>query len=346
MRLQYPRRLAPPGRTPLLTACVFSILAVVQLGTLRQLHYSKAWFSSVTVAEARSPRDPMSLGGLRWDVDLYASAPSLSPLRQLVRERCPGLGAVATARCLADLFAARFAHDPPRREFFDSTYAPAQDLAAHLAGEPGHCVTRSGLLAATLLAAGFPARVVQLVAAHTAGGHNVAEVWDPVEGWVVVDPTYGMLLDGGRDQVSAAAALSAPVAAHWHVDPSIRPVPHTRRNEGQAIYANGGHLLGGNVVYPDPWLYTRVGSKRAPYPFQGRFVIAGPRSLALGIGQPLLHGGIALCLLSLLGTLLSLALRPVTARTSPFAERAERATFEERSGAMDPTAMARRSRSA
>jgi hypothetical protein len=296
---------------------LLATLVLAQLVALRSLHYSKAWFTSVSLAEARAPRDPLRLGGLRWDVAPYVNAPSLAPMRALVRARCPGLTAVGTASCLSDLFAERFPHAPPRREFFEAGYSPASDLAAHLEGEPGHCVTRSGLLAATLLAAGFPARVVQLVPPQQEGGHNVAEVWDPASGWVFVDPTYGLLLDGARDQVSAAAALSAPWSAHLRVNAAVRPVARTRPNEAQALYWGGGNLLGGNVVYPDPWLYTRVGRKAAPTPFQGRFVIVGPRTLAVGIGQPLLHAGIALGLLALAVSLLwGLSPAALTATTS------------------------------
>jgi hypothetical protein len=292
------------GYLPRVARVPLALLALiaVQLLVLRHLHYSKAWLVHASVHEARAPRDPLALGDLHWDPAPYQRAASLAPLRALVADRCAGKGAVATAECLTDLFAEHFINGVPAREFFDAGYSPAADLAEHLGGAPGHCVTRSGLLAAALLSAGFPARVVQLLP-RTGGGHNVAEVWEPGRGWVFVDPSYRLSIDGTAGAASAAAALSRPERVRWRVNIALHPVVGVP-TEAQVIYGELRRLVGGHLVYPDPWLYTRVGHRAAPAPFQARFVVVGPPSFRLGIAQPLLHIGITLALIGLMGSLL------------------------------------------
>jgi hypothetical protein len=280
----------------------FGVLVVLQLLALRQLEYSKAWLVHASLSEARAPRDPMSLGDLHWNPGPYVRAPSLAPLRALVTAHCAGKSSVATADCLTDLFARRFAHGVPAREFFDADYAPAEELAEHLGGAPGHCVTRSGLLAATLLSAGIPARVVQLMPS-TGGGHNVAEVWDSARGWVFIDPTHRLTIDGPPGAASAAAALGGGAETQWRVNTIIHEVLGTR-TPANTVLADSPRLMSGRLVYPDPWLYTRVGHRAAPAPFQARFVVVGPPSFRLGIAQPLLHIGITLALIGLMGSLL------------------------------------------
>src|SRR4051794_28336216 len=142
--------------------CLWGAALLAQLLLLRGLDYSKAWFSAVAVQDALVPRDPLALGGLRWDPAPYVHAPELDSFRAMVNEHCAGRAAFETAVCLSDLFAVRFRQGEPDQEFFQKSYDPAAALARHLAGRPGHCVTRSGLMATALLSAGFPARVVQL----------------------------------------------------------------------------------------------------------------------------------------------------------------------------------------
>lgn len=293
------------ARAPLCLA----LLVVVQLLALRRLEYSQAWLVRASREEARTPRDPVALGGLRWDPAPYVAAPSLAPFRAIVASRCAGLTAVATADCLSDLFAERFAHGRPSREFFESSYRPVEDLAAHLAGAPGHCVTRSGLLATALLASGFPARVAQFLPEDATRGHNVVEVWNGVNHWVLVDPTYRLAVDGTPGGGSAAEALDAGPEARWRINNALRVVPQVYPARDNELYDIARNLLSGHLIYPDPWLYTRVGHRRAPAPFQGRFVVIGPRSFGLGLAQPLLQVGTLLAFLALVASLISRLLR-------------------------------------
>jgi hypothetical protein len=154
-----------------------------------------------------------------------------------------------------------------------------------MSGAPGHCVTRSGLIAASLLAAGIPARVAQFLMREGKGGHTVVEVWEPAEGWSLIDPTFGGTFQGNANDTSAAAAISSSAIA-WHADSSWGLV-----GSSPTIY-DRGFPLRANVIYPDPWLYTRVGRRNAPPLFLGRYVLVGPTSLRLGTGQRLLQVGI------------------------------------------------------
>lgn len=286
------------------TPCLLIVAVAGQLALLRRLDYSKAWLARVSVKEAMAPRDPLALGGLHWDPAPYVQAPSLDSFRAVVAAHCPGRPAFETATCLSDLFSLRFPHGEPGVEFFENRYEPATALAKHLAGKPGHCVTRAGLLATALLAAGFPARVVQLVPGQGELGHNVVEVWSGTQGWTMVDPTFGVAV-GTAGGPFAAAALETPDTVALRPYSDIGAVLHVPVKE--FYFAGRAGLFAGNVVYPDPWLYTRVGRRSAPKPFQGRFVIVGPRSLGLGLGQPALALGIALSLLALVGWVLAQA---------------------------------------
>jgi hypothetical protein len=288
---------APPHRRR--TALIVLLLAgllVAQLAALRRIEYSQAWLASVDLPQARAAGPSLELGGLRWDPRPYVAAPSLEPFRAVVARHCPGRSGVDTASCLGDLFSQRFVHGRPRIELFAAGYVPTEALAEHLAGAPGHCVSRSGLMATALLASGFPARLVQLVP-HVGGGHNVVEVLDPSRGWTFIDPTYGFLIDSPMGH-AALDALAAPGQVHWQFDPAMRPAVALPRTEA-AQQANADRLISGDIVYPDPWLYTRVGRPSAPPPFQGRFLMVGRRTMELGIGQPLLQGGSALSALAL-----------------------------------------------
>ena len=279
-------------RLTFLALLVLPLATLAQLLALRGLHYSKASLSFVTLQEALQPADPLALDGLRWYPEPYSLAPGLAPMRALVREHCPGLTGFALGMCVSNVFAQRFRNGQPSREFFDRQHDPVAVFRDHLAGEPGHCVTRSGMLAATLLAAGTPARVAQVVGGADGFGHNVIEIWDPARGWRVMDPSFAGL-PVSTDGKTSAVELTLPPFPRWQPEPALHPV---RGVDQQQAFLNYGeeHLRGARVVYPDPWLYTRVGRDSARFPFLGRFVLVGPRAMSLGIGQPLLQAGILL----------------------------------------------------
>src|SRR6266545_5495732 len=201
------------------------IALAVQLFLLRALPYSKCFLAPKTVEEALSEKDPLTLGDLNWHPGPYASAASLEPMRVIARAHCPGLSSFETATCLANFFAGRFPHGNPKREFFDSNYDPAKVLSNHLAGEPGHCVTRTGLLAATLLAMGIPARVVQIQPLDGSSGHNVLEIWDSkMGGWVLMDPTYSGSLDMANRHAAAISLPMESITPRWQQEPALHKV--------------------------------------------------------------------------------------------------------------------------
>src|SRR5262249_4585951 len=157
-----------------------------------------------------------------------------------------------------------------------------------------HCVTRAGLASTTLLAVGIPARALQIIP-PSGNGHNVIEVWDAMLGWVVVDPTVGGVLADAGGPISAARAVIARRGVRMSVEPG-RPQPAA---VVAAFYASGQpELFNGQLLYPEPWLYTRVGPRVACWPLRGAFARVGSRIWTLGPAQWALQRGVALTVLA------------------------------------------------
>ncbi|HEY0712641.1 MAG TPA: transglutaminase domain-containing protein [Polyangia bacterium] len=284
----------------LVPALAFLLLG--ELFVLRERTYSKAWLTTVPAQEALSPTSPHALGGVSWDPGLYRNAPALEPFAAMVREHCPKLPPFGLVTCLSNLLAKRFAHGGPPSQLFDQRFEPALALAGHLAGEPGHCVSRSGILAAALLVSGVPARVVQLQWLPDSGpahGHNAFEFFDPERGWTLFDPTYGGYFENTAGARSAAAAAFAGLPAFWQkagaIPAGLENAPTPAESASLAPHAVAF------LSYVEPWLYTRIGEKLAPEPFNGRFVIVGPHATAMVLGHWALRGAIVFTGLALLG---------------------------------------------
>ena len=291
--------------------------------------YSRASLRSVAADEAGSGGDPLRLAGLDWHPAAYATAAALEPIRSAVAQHCPGSAGYPLATCLANLFAQRFSQGMPTREFFNRQHNPAAVFQAHLSGEPGHCVSRSGMLAVALLATGTPARVVQILSQDGTRGHNVAEVWDDGR-WRVLDPSFAGRLESADGSTSAIDMTTAPFPRWRHSATRVK-VPGVNQAEALREYEQD-RLRGALIIYPEPWLYTRVGEPMASWPLRGRFVIVGARTLQVGLGQALLQAGILLTGLVGLGLGLLLArdlvrgLGPVFSRRRNTAIRAETET--------------------
>ena len=280
-----------------------------QATLLAKLDYAKAWFERLDFGEAidpRGPQGPLALGTLHWDPRFYVGQPALAPFAALARSECPGSEPLKTAICLSNVMAIRFPHGRPSHELFDANFDPARALTRHLNGEPGHCVSRSGILATALLASGIPARVVQLYppSGHVQEGHNAIEVYDPAQGgWIFFDPTYGGRLESQTGARSAAGLVVAAGALRWI--PLAMPASYPPQPFDGAVTFSGAPTprFSGHIVYPEPWLYTRVGKKQAPAIFSGTFLSVGPRSLRLAWGHWLLDGSIAVTGLAFLAVL-------------------------------------------
>ncbi|CAN5313394.1 hypothetical protein BH09MYX1_BH09MYX1_48560 [soil metagenome] len=263
-----------------LAAAAASALSFLELLSLPG-RSSDAHYASVE-STARAPEvDGFDVGDVHWDVRGFAAAPSLQPLRDFFDSHCRGLLATTAAWCVADAFAAAFPHGDPSSELVDASYDPAKDLARHLAGEPGHCVTRGGLIAATLLAEGIPARVVQIVPSGSIPGHTFAEVWNPPTGWAMVDASLDLSFENDRGPASAADAVYPSPSHPSHMLPRAHMVATapTSYAEWQAR-SDSTQLL-----YPEPWLYTRTGKQFASFPLRGAFVHVGPGVLSRGPAQ-------------------------------------------------------------
>jgi len=210
----------------------------------------------------------------------------------------------------------RFPMGNQKTEFFDREFDVAEAFHAHVErGEPGHCVARSGLLAAVLLSAGCPARVVQLYPPK-GKGHNVVEVWEEDHGWVIIDPTDLVYV-----QSSPLIKSTSPSSDISVQELVLRPIVAIEKdvlNRHRNYYFDPvSGVFQGSRVYPEPWLYLRVGQGEASWPFRGKFVVIEPGRWTLGPGQSLLRAGIIACVIAVCCSLAAMLLkarkkRPVT----------------------------------
>jgi hypothetical protein len=142
-------------------------------------------------------------------------------------------------------------------------------------------------------------------------GHTLVEVWDDALRWVVVDPSsYGYMVTRGAPAAAVdllANSETVDLRRFSSVAPSASETGATRH------YLK--RLLTGSLLYPEPWLYLRLGPRVGPWPTRGQYVRAGAAHLTLG---PIQHAlVVAIPVLGLLGAALVLAgwRRPDALRT-------------------------------
>lgn len=277
-------------RRPLALAILLTSALAVQLVLLKSMPYSRGVLERVPPGGA-APTPNFRLGSVGWDVGSYAHDPVLEPLRAYYRATCGPATGLAAAVAISKDFARRCPFGNQQVDFFSPEYTLQSDFDAHLVrGEPAHCVSRSGLLAGTLLAGGQPARVVQILAYETGMGHNVVEVWDDAKGWVLVDPSMMAYLVEGRDDGYSftGTGSSTRVAPFIHFQDPLFKVEETGID-----YSDGKRsLLLGPRIYPEPWLYLRTGPRSEGWPYKGRFAVTGPEHWRYGPVQRLLRAGI------------------------------------------------------
>jgi hypothetical protein len=248
---------------------------------LRALPYSTVLLAAVDASDAmRAPSSSFAIGPLLWQVSDLAGAPALQTFRNAMRGACGDARGIAAAECATKVLTDRIPVGSPESEFVRIDFDPVAHFKAHMAGAPGHCMTRSAILATQLLSVGIPARVVQFVPVDDKG-HTLVEVWDDSLGWAVVDPSSGGYVVGASSR-AAIDLLAQPASVDW------RPFGFTKANDAEVAQQNVHfrQLLAGNVLYPEPWLYLRVGERIAPWPFRGEYARVGAPFLTLG---PLQH---------------------------------------------------------
>ena len=249
-----------------LLLCVFLPfgLALSFFVVAKNLPYSSSLVANADTAATESDSNGFSIGPVRWEVAQFSKAPGLAPFRRYFFETCGGQTRAQAAMCLTRAFARAFPNGKPAHEFLERYFDPAADFRAHLSGQPGHCVSRSAMLATTLLSVGIPARVVSFVPRNGWGGHTLVEFWAGSD-WVSVDPTE-MGLVGSTQPGSAAAMKRMPGSLRlFNEDGSVRQDP----------YVLSESIAHGELVYPEPWLYTRTGPRISFWPFRGEFVQVG-----------------------------------------------------------------------
>lgn len=286
---------------------------------LKAMPYSSVRLGPVGASEtAAAPTPDFAIGPLRWPVEALSASAALEPFRSAMRAECGEARGLAAAACATRLLRERFPDGQPSDEFVSPAFEPRSHFERHMAGEPGHGLTRSAILATQLLSVGIPARVVQLVPVQ-AKGHTLVEAWDETRGWTVVDPSTSGYLSGGVTH-SAADLLADPSRVEWA---PLTPGSATQaeiREQKRRLEA----FLTGNVLYPEPWLYLRQGERVASWPLRGHYVRVGPPYLTLGPAQLALGwGGLTLAALGAMLLLLAWQQRRATARTPELAEATE-----------------------
>jgi hypothetical protein len=239
--------------------------ALSVLAVTKALPYATCLMAYADIATAASdPSHGFSIESVRWDLEHFSSAPELAPFRRYFFERCGGQTGTQAAICLSQAFDHAFPFGTPKHEFLERNFDPVSNFEAHLSGEPGHCVSRSAMLATTLLSVGIPARVVSFTPRSGWGGHTLVEVWAGAD-WVAVDPSKVGLVGSSRPNSAAEIKRVSRSLRLFNADGSVRQDP----------YPLSPSVASGELVYPEPWLYTRTGPRFSFWPFRGRFVQVG-----------------------------------------------------------------------
>lgn len=275
----------------------FAFIIVTLLLALKSLPYSTASISHFSIEEAsRQPNSAQnfSVGDIKWNVEQYRTAPELDSFRSFFEINCKGLKGLDASICLSDKFLKAIPFGEPETEMYMSNYSPAEDLEKHLKGLPGHCVTYSALTATTLLSVGIPARVTQIIPGST-NGHNVIEVWDEKNGWILFDALSGSAVSDDKHLVSAFESLETSKTLH-----RVRAENKEDSNGYLKEYYKDETVFSGAIIYPEPYLYTRVGEKQSLPFFRGKFAGFGKNFYFLGTAQNILLGGIIISCLAFL----------------------------------------------
>jgi transglutaminase superfamily protein len=241
------------------------VLAFSSLAVTKALPYASFLIANTDTAVAASdPNHGFSIGSVRWDVEQFSSAPGLAPFRRYFFETCGSQTGTRAAMCLSQAFDRAFPAGIPKHEFLERHFDPVANFEAHLSGQPGHCVNRSGMLATTLLSVGIPARVVSFSPRTGWGGHTLVEVWAGSD-WVSVDPTEVGLVGSIRPNSAAEIKRRSGSLRLFKADGSVQQDP----------YLLSESIARGELVYPEAWLYTRTGPRFSFWPFRGKFIQVG-----------------------------------------------------------------------
>ena len=241
-------------------ACALSVLPVT-----KALPYASFLVANTDTAVASShPGREFSIGPVRWEVETFSSAPGLAPFRHYFLQACGGQTGTRAAICLSQAFDRAFPAGTPKHEFLERHFDPVANFEAHISGQPGHCVNRSAMLATTLLSVGIPARVASFSPRSGWGGHTLVEVWTDSD-WVTVDPTEMGLIGSSRPGSAEEIKRKSGSLRLFTPDGKVLQDP----------YLLSDSIARGELLYPEPWLYTRTGPRFSSWPFRGKFIQVG-----------------------------------------------------------------------
>src|SRR5436190_16949751 len=139
--MQSPR--ASHRRLRLYTFFAFA-LALSVLAITKTLPYASFLVENTDIGVAISESShEFSVGSVRWEVEQFSTAPTLTPFRRYFRAECGSQTGTQAALCLSEAFDHAFPFGAPKHEFLERQFDPVANFEAHLSGEPGHCVNRS-----------------------------------------------------------------------------------------------------------------------------------------------------------------------------------------------------------
>jgi len=268
-------------------------VALSLLGVLKALPCSTTLIEQVDPKQvATRPTLNFRLGSAEWDVASYALSPELEPFRSYFQAHCRGMSGKEAATALSEQLAAVSPWGTPVSHYTDVRFDPVEHFRVHTGGAPSFCGTRSAIITTSLLSVGIPARLVHLTKGDGVTGHAVLEVWDARSGWVLVDVSaHNMVTCGDRD-ASAMDIL---------VNPGECTVDLGRLEVGSQVASSLKEFYGSfkssriSLMYPEPWVYLRMGRRSSFWPFRSMFVHTGPTSWMIGPAQKSLWLGILFC---------------------------------------------------
>lgn len=268
-------------------------LGVMQFALLAALPYTTSLIDPVSVREAlREPARNFALGPIRWDLESYAGDPRLEEFRSYFKLHCGVQTGLQAAICVSAALSGDIRYGNPSSDFLSAQYDPLDDFHTKLRGEPAYCVNFSSFLTNSLLSVQIPSRVVQFVpnTRDGLGGHTLVEVWDGTTGWTLIDPSNGGLPKCNGNLCSAIEAIRSPNQITFE---ALKPPANAP--DGTVFYNALKPSLGGaEILYPEPWYYTRTGEHVTQWPFRATFILVGQPGWQFGPVQTLLRIGIVL----------------------------------------------------
>jgi len=268
-------------------------LGLLLLFLLKGMVYSTGIIENISDDNLTNVPSPnFTIGSMKWDVSSYKYDPKLEVYREYFKKHCKGKTGVSAALCISRALTKNMPWGIPFDEFYNPSIDPIKSFSKYIAGSPGHCVTRSGYMSAILLSAGIPARVVCLIDDKISFYHTVIEVWEKEYGWVLIDPSFNVVVGQIKSSDPVCLDTSWLYSDRWAEVSYENTAPLENPHK---YYQDVSKKFKGGIIYPEPWSYLRTGKRYSGWPFRTRFIAVGSLRWQFGPGQTLLRLGILAC---------------------------------------------------